>query len=493
MPTLSETAQTYLAEREHADRRMSSHPLLKQMLANAREMVVGKVEAVESKQPEYRQHCDYTHPPAIECDPMHMTPMMRLEKLANTAGKSIHWEYTGDNNVVKLMKPFGGIGAGLVSVETLVAAFEPILPFDDWSKLMTCGMRSAIIPGHFSSGFGQDAVEFRQMSDYADQTKYWWRYPEHTIARDDADFAVYTRLPLSELEKREIAAIQNHGHTITVEQVAWIRRERASGSVDAATECQEASGGLDRSAPEQFVVGVDPARGEQVQPITAEMFRLAVGRDPEQDDLDRCNCPQAGEIAHTGCGWDHEAGLPRFISATMPSFAHRALRALEPVTPDEIPVTEEMLAAGVAACGAGMRERSFVNVGDAEAAIYRAMRAIEPAELVPAGELAALKERDQLRRERDELAMKLAASEQRTRTVLEHYHKVCAARYARVDGIVSQETLGDTTYTVFATDPTTIVADPKHTASDVKPPAAPKAFPAGALRPAPKDMRRIGS
>lgn len=177
----------------------------------------------------------------------------------------------------------------------------------------------------------------------------------------------------------------------------------------------------------------------------------------------------------------------------MPSFAHRALRALEPVTPDEIPVTEEMLAAGVAACGAGMRERSFVNVGDAEAAIYRAMRAIEPAELVPAGELAALKERDQLRRERDELAMKLAASEQRTRTVLEHYHKVCAARYARVDGIVSQETLGDTTYTVFATDPTTIVADPKHTASDVKPPAAPKAFPAGALRPAPKDMRRIGS
>ena len=52
MPTLSETAQTYLAEREHADRRMSSHPLLKQMLANAREMVVGKVEAVESKQPE---------------------------------------------------------------------------------------------------------------------------------------------------------------------------------------------------------------------------------------------------------------------------------------------------------------------------------------------------------------------------------------------------------------------------------------------------------
>ena len=48
-------------------------------------------------------------------------------------------------------------------------------------------------------------------------------------------------------------------------------------------------------------------------PITAECFREAVGHDPEQDDLDRCNCAQAGEVMHTMCGWDIRRGMPNFI------------------------------------------------------------------------------------------------------------------------------------------------------------------------------------
>ena len=32
--------------------------------------------------------------------------------------------------------------------------------------------------------------------------------------------------------------------------------------------------------------------------ITAEMFKAATGRDHEQDDLERCNCPQAGTSGH---------------------------------------------------------------------------------------------------------------------------------------------------------------------------------------------------
>ena len=48
--------------------------------------------------------------------------------------------------------------------------------------------------------------------------------------------------------------------------------------------------------------------------ITAEMFKEATGRDPEQDDLERCNCRSAGELGHFFCGWDHEKNVPQFMS-----------------------------------------------------------------------------------------------------------------------------------------------------------------------------------
>lgn len=48
--------------------------------------------------------------------------------------------------------------------------------------------------------------------------------------------------------------------------------------------------------------------------IDAEYFEKCVGRPPEMDDLERCNCDKAGEILHQQCGWNHEKQLPVFMS-----------------------------------------------------------------------------------------------------------------------------------------------------------------------------------
>ena len=50
--------------------------------------------------------------------------------------------------------------------------------------------------------------------------------------------------------------------------------------------------------------------------ITEEMFTAAVGHAPKNDDLERCNCPDAGEFGHTMCGWDYSVNLPVFITGT---------------------------------------------------------------------------------------------------------------------------------------------------------------------------------
>lgn len=46
--------------------------------------------------------------------------------------------------------------------------------------------------------------------------------------------------------------------------------------------------------------------------ITAEKFKEATGCDPEQDDLERCNCDKAGQVLHSMCGWDEKHNLPNF-------------------------------------------------------------------------------------------------------------------------------------------------------------------------------------
>ena len=47
--------------------------------------------------------------------------------------------------------------------------------------------------------------------------------------------------------------------------------------------------------------------------ITKELFIQHVGRAPEGDDLERCNCPQPGTAGHLSCGWCSHNNLPRFM------------------------------------------------------------------------------------------------------------------------------------------------------------------------------------
>jgi hypothetical protein len=44
--------------------------------------------------------------------------------------------------------------------------------------------------------------------------------------------------------------------------------------------------------------------------ITAKMFYEAVGRPPTDDDLERCNCPNAGKFRHRSCGWNKRENKP---------------------------------------------------------------------------------------------------------------------------------------------------------------------------------------
>lgn len=51
------------------------------------------------------------------------------------------------------------------------------------------------------------------------------------------------------------------------------------------------------------------------QPISAEHFARVMGRQPHLDDLERSNCPHAGEIGHWSCGWDWHLDRPVFATA----------------------------------------------------------------------------------------------------------------------------------------------------------------------------------
>lgn len=53
----------------------------------------------------------------------------------------------------------------------------------------------------------------------------WWCHNLQRIERDDPDYERYTSTPLSDGEHRRIRAVyERYGHTITPEQLAWIRR-----------------------------------------------------------------------------------------------------------------------------------------------------------------------------------------------------------------------------------------------------------------------------
>ena len=50
--------------------------------------------------------------------------------------------------------------------------------------------------------------------------------------------------------------------------------------------------------------------------ITLSMFIQATGYMPEDDDLERSNCPKAGQPLHEGCGWNHKLNQPMFYGRT---------------------------------------------------------------------------------------------------------------------------------------------------------------------------------
>lgn len=47
--------------------------------------------------------------------------------------------------------------------------------------------------------------------------------------------------------------------------------------------------------------------------VTEIEFNELVGRLPEQDDLERVNCEQAGTRGHSSCGLCKDCGYPNFI------------------------------------------------------------------------------------------------------------------------------------------------------------------------------------
>lgn len=47
--------------------------------------------------------------------------------------------------------------------------------------------------------------------------------------------------------------------------------------------------------------------------ITADEFTKATGYSPQDDDLERVNCTNAGQTGHTMCGWSHRYNKPMFM------------------------------------------------------------------------------------------------------------------------------------------------------------------------------------
>lgn len=55
--------------------------------------------------------------------------------------------------------------------------------------------------------------------------------------------------------------------------------------------------------------------------MNAEQFKSITGNEPENDDLERANCPEGGKLGHDNCGVCNHCGYPRFI----PNFRDRML------------------------------------------------------------------------------------------------------------------------------------------------------------------------
>jgi len=55
--------------------------------------------------------------------------------------------------------------------------------------------------------------------------------------------------------------------------------------------------------------------------IDAAAFKAATGFYPKDDDLERSNCPKAGQPNHTFCGWNASKNMPVFWVGAEPAIA----------------------------------------------------------------------------------------------------------------------------------------------------------------------------
>ena len=57
---------------------------------------------------------------------------------------------------------------------------------------------------------------------------------------------------------------------------------------------------------------VFPFFAEAGRMISREQFAEATGHKPQNDDLDRASCAEAGQVGHWSCGWCEQCNRPRY-------------------------------------------------------------------------------------------------------------------------------------------------------------------------------------
>lgn len=71
----------------------------------------------------------------------------------------------------------------------------------------------------------------------------WWSHPAQRLERGTDSFEKYVRFPLSDEEKQKIKMVRDlYGHEITVEQLAWIRKEMDQDAAEDDPEKVDFSG-----------------------------------------------------------------------------------------------------------------------------------------------------------------------------------------------------------------------------------------------------------
>lgn len=63
-------------------------------------------------------------------------------------------------------------------------------------------------------------------------------------------------------------------------------------------------------------IGVLKLIRSNIMQITEEYFYKATGRQPKEDDMERVNCPKAGESGHNNCGWNYVYNCPAYERTT---------------------------------------------------------------------------------------------------------------------------------------------------------------------------------